>query len=105
MPAVPYLQALNLRRDELIQAMGISFTVSTLVLATGLFCLFFNGRYSVGDASASLLMLVPALAGMSLGQYLRQKPSPVLFSQVLSGQPHRFIALGLHMIIREALAH
>jgi uncharacterized membrane protein YfcA len=36
-PAVPYLQALGLSRDELVQAMGISFTVSTLALALGLY--------------------------------------------------------------------
>lgn len=98
-PAVPYLQALDLSRDELIQAMGISFTVSTVVLAIGL---FFNGRYSVGDASTSLLMLVPALIGMSLGQYLRQRLSPALFRKCFLGS---LIALGLHMIVREALAH
>ena len=98
-PAVPYLQALDLSRDELIQAMGISFTVSTVVLAIGL---FFNERYSVGDASTSLLMLAPALIGTSLGQYLRQKLSPALFRKCFLGS---LIALGLHMIVREALAH
>lgn len=34
-PAVPYLQALGLSRDELVQALGLSFTVSTLALAAG----------------------------------------------------------------------
>jgi uncharacterized protein len=29
MPAVPYLQALGLTKEELIQALGLSFTVST----------------------------------------------------------------------------
>lgn len=32
-PAVPYLQALGLERRELVQALGLSFTVSTLALA------------------------------------------------------------------------
>lgn len=35
-PAVPYLQALGLDRDQLIQALGLSFTVSTVALAAGL---------------------------------------------------------------------
>ncbi|MCR6628863.1 MAG: sulfite exporter TauE/SafE family protein [Magnetospirillum sp.] len=35
-PAVPYLGALGLSRDELIQALGLSFTVSTLTLAVAL---------------------------------------------------------------------
>ena len=59
-PAVPYLQAQGLQRDELIQAMGISFTVSTLALALGL---YFNARYSEASLGASVLTLLPALAG------------------------------------------
>ncbi|MCR2730907.1 sulfite exporter TauE/SafE family protein, partial [Salmonella enterica] len=35
-PAVPYLNALGLARDDLVQALGLSFTVSTLALAAGL---------------------------------------------------------------------
>src|SRR5207245_1518958 len=29
-PAVPYLQAIGLEKDDLVQALGLSFTVSTL---------------------------------------------------------------------------
>ena len=35
MPAVPYLQALDLEKEELVQALGLSFAVSTLALAAG----------------------------------------------------------------------
>ncbi|HEY9573757.1 MAG TPA: sulfite exporter TauE/SafE family protein [Pusillimonas sp.] len=75
-PAVPYLQSLGLARDELIQAMGISFTVSTVALAAGL---WLNDSYSLGAVGASLIMLIPALIGMSAGQRLRQLLSPVIF--------------------------
>ncbi|MGE8639690.1 MAG: sulfite exporter TauE/SafE family protein [Achromobacter sp.] len=75
-PAVPYLQALNLGRDGLIQAMGISFTVSTVALAAGL---ALNGGYSSGAAAASVLMLLPALIGMALGQWLRNRLSARTF--------------------------
>lgn len=75
-PAVPYLQALNLDKNALIQAMGISFTVSTVALAAGL---WLNGGYTAGAASASLLMLLPALAGMALGQRLRNRMSARTF--------------------------
>jgi uncharacterized membrane protein YfcA len=75
-PAVPYLQALKLDKDALIQAMGISFTVSTVALAAGL---WLNGSYTTGAASASTLMLLPALAGMALGQRLRDRLSPRTF--------------------------
>ncbi len=75
-PAVPYLQALNLDKNALIQAMGISFTVSTVALAAGL---WLNGGYTAGAAGASVLMLLPALAGMALGQRLRNRLSARTF--------------------------
>lgn len=96
-PAVPYLQALGLSRDELVQAMGISFTVSTIALAVGLYANAGGTGLAVG---ASALMLVPALVGMAVGQALRQKLSPVLFRRC-------FLAclalLGTHMVVREAM--
>lgn len=78
-PAVPYLQALGLDRDELVQALGLSFTVSTLALATGLFS---AGLLGSGLLGASLLLVMPALAGMALGQGLRQRISPATFKRV-----------------------
>ena len=92
-PAVPYLQALGLNKDELVQALGLSFTVSTLALAAGL---FWRGALGGGELSASLLALIPAVLGMWLGQWLRQRISAVLFKRVF------FIGLGLlggHLLI------
>jgi uncharacterized membrane protein YfcA len=92
-PAVPYLQALGLERNTLVQALGLSFTVSTLALAAGL---FWNDALGGGELGASLLALVPALIGMWLGQWLRQRISATLFKRVF------FIgmgALGLHLLI------
>ncbi|WP_349976386.1 sulfite exporter TauE/SafE family protein [Pseudomonas sp. WHRI 8519] len=92
-PAVPYLQSLGLSRDEMIQALGLSFTVSTLALALGL-----AGQDALGGQAmgASLLMLAPALLGMLVGQWLRQRISAVLFKRCF------FIglaALGGHLLI------
>ncbi|MES2026614.1 MAG: sulfite exporter TauE/SafE family protein [Pseudomonadota bacterium] len=97
-PAVPYLQAIRLERDELIQAMGISFTVSTIALAIGL---YFNDRYSATSLGISVLMLVPALVGMELGQRLRQKLLPAVFRKCFLIS---LILLGIHMIVYEMLA-
>ncbi len=97
-PAVPYLQALGLQRNELIQAMGISFTVSTLALAAGL---YFNARDAGAALTASVLMLIPALVGMAVGQYLRERLSQALFRQCFFGS---LILLGIHMIVNELLA-
>ncbi|AWA37745.1 hypothetical protein DBV33_03775 [Pseudomonas fluorescens] len=92
-PAVPYMQALGLSRDELVQALGLSFTVSTLALAGGL---LWRGSLGGAELSASLLALIPAVLGMWLGQWLRQRISAVLFRRVF------FIglgALGAHLLI------
>ena len=75
-PAVPYLQALGLQKDELVQAMGISFTVSTIALGLGL---ALQGVYSATTAASSLAMLAPALAGMAFGQWLRRLLSARVF--------------------------
>lgn len=93
-PAVPYLQALGLSRDQLVQALGLSFTVSTLALAAGLAG---SGALGGSELGASWLALAPALLGMMLGQWLRQRISAVLFKRVF------FIgmaALGLHLLMQ-----
>ncbi|MBH3426997.1 sulfite exporter TauE/SafE family protein [Pseudomonas alkylphenolica] len=92
-PAVPYLQSLRLSRDEMFQALGLSFTVSTLALALGLAGQDALGAQALG---ASLLVLVPALLGMLGGQWLRQRISAALFRRCF------FIglgALGAHLLV------
>jgi uncharacterized membrane protein YfcA len=75
-PNVPYLQALGLDREDLIQALGLSFTVSTVALGAGLAA---NGSLPMATVGASLLTLGPALAGMAIGQAVRSRISPPLF--------------------------
>ena len=92
-PAVPYLQALGLSRDQLVQALGLSFTLSTLALGIGL---AWRGALGSAEMSASLLALLPALLGMWLGQRLRQRISAVLFKRMF------FVGmalLGTHLLI------
>ncbi|MDX3906873.1 MAG: sulfite exporter TauE/SafE family protein [Pigmentiphaga sp.] len=75
-PAVPYLQALGLAKDELVQALGMAFTVSTLALAAALAR---DGALGHREMAASLVALVPAMAGMWAGQYWRHRISPAAF--------------------------
>ena len=97
-PAVPYLSALGLSRDELVQALGLSFTVSTVALALAL------GWRSSLDAStlfASLLALLPALLGMALGQRTRGRIDPVAFRRAFL---LAMFALGSYMVARGLLS-
>jgi len=75
-PAVPYLQALGLAKDDLVQALGLSFTVSTVALALSLAR---EGMFEMSVAGASLLALLPALAGMILGGWIRGRVSERVF--------------------------
>lgn len=79
-PVVPYLQALNLKRDDLVQSLGLAFTTSTLCLAGFLA----TQTQSMGDLNYawSFLALVPALIGMWLGKKIRYAISEQRFRQV-----------------------
>jgi uncharacterized membrane protein YfcA len=78
-PAVPYLQAIRLEKDELIQALGLSFTVSTVALAIGLLRV---DAWQMDAVWISLLALVPALIGMQAGTWLRQRIAAATFRRV-----------------------
>jgi uncharacterized membrane protein YfcA len=69
-PSAPYLQALGLEKDDLVPALGLSFTVSTLALAV---LLVRDGALQMSVAGVSLLAVVPALIGMVLGQRMRAR--------------------------------
>ena len=78
-PAVPYLQAIGLEKDDLVQALGLSFTVSTLALALSL---GHSGELlQPAVLGMSALALLPALLGMAGGQWLRRRISPERFKR------------------------
>lgn len=79
MPAVPYLQALNLDKDALVQMLGLSFTISTLALGVGL---YWQGALQLEQFGVSMWALLPALVGMWLGQLIRARISAKRFKQV-----------------------
>ena len=94
LPAVPYLQAIGLEKDELVQALGLSFTVSTLALALGLLRV---DAWQMGSIWMSLLVLAPALGGMWLGQVLRSRISAATFRRVFFAG---LLLLGLYLTLR-----
>ena len=75
-PAVPYLQGIGLEKDELVQALGLSFTVSTLALAASLAA---GGVFAPKMIVPTLVALGVSLLGMWLGQAVRERLSPTTF--------------------------
>jgi uncharacterized membrane protein YfcA len=96
-PAVPYIQALGLKKEELIQALGLSFTVSTIALAVGL---AWTGVFHIDNTTTSATAVVPALLGMWFGQRVRQLISQQTFRQWFF---ICLILLGLHLVLQSIL--
>jgi uncharacterized membrane protein YfcA len=78
-PGVMFLQAIGLPRDALIQAMGMLFTASTLALAAALQQ---ANLLTVEHGVLSSAAVLPAIAGMVLGQRIRKNLSEALFRKV-----------------------
>ncbi len=97
LPGVPYIQALEFDRHRLVQALGLSFTVSTFTLALAL---LHAGELRLSLAGASLTALAAALFGMVLGQIARGRAQPQTFRLwFFLG----LLALGLHLALRGLL--
>ena len=92
MPAAPYLQSLGLEKEELVQAMGLSFTVSTLALGLGL---WLAGGFAAQSFAGSALALIPAAIGMAAGQALRRRIPQQTFRRVFFAG---LLLLGLHLV-------
>ena len=79
-PVVPYLQSLHLKRDDLVQSLGLAFTISTICLAV-----FLHQNPVAGipiDYKMSLIALLPALVGMWLGTKIRYRIPEQKFRKV-----------------------
>lgn len=94
LPVAPYFTALNLKRDDLIQGLGLTFTVSSFALALGLLV---TGQFQMGLAASSLFALIPAFAGMFLGQAVRMRLRQELFRRFFF---MGLLVLGAYMAIR-----
>lgn len=97
MPGVPYLQALDLDKEDLVQALGIFFTVATVALTVNL---YLEGALKLSAAGLSALALLPALIGMYIGQRILARVSPPVFRRCFF---LGMLALGAHQLIRSLL--
>lgn len=93
-PLVPYLNSLDLSKDELIQALGLSFTVATIGLAAAL---GFSGGLLGLSGTGSAVAVAAALIGMWAGQRLRHRIDAATFRRwFFIG----LVGLGLYMLGR-----
>ena len=96
-PGVPYVQSLGFDRDRLVQALGLSFTVSTVALAAAL---SHTGEMTAKVAAPAAVALVAAFAGMVVGQKVRGLASPKTFRLCFF---IGLLALGAHLALHGLL--
>jgi len=75
-PSMPFMQAIGMEKDELVQALGVFFTVATLALA---FNLTSAGLLSAATALPGAVAMAASFAGMLIGQAVRSRLEPEAF--------------------------
>ncbi|MFK7792649.1 MAG: sulfite exporter TauE/SafE family protein [Devosiaceae bacterium] len=93
-PGGLYLQSLGLKRDELVQALGLLF-----MLSTGMIGIVFGIKALMTPTLLllSLMCIPPAFAGLAIGERLRSRLSEAMFAKLfLVG----IAVLGVSLIIR-----
>jgi uncharacterized membrane protein YfcA len=99
-PAAPYLQGLGLNKDELVQALGLSFTVSTVALSLRL-ALDGSLMFNAMPLGWGLVMpLLAALSGMVIGQQWRGKLGETAFKRVFFAG---LLLVGSHLALKGLL--
>ncbi len=78
LPLFPYLQAINLEKEEMLQALGLSFFISALALGAALSS---ASILRTETALMSLLALLPAAVGMAAGRYYVRRISAATFKR------------------------
>lgn len=93
-PVVPYILALNLDANRTAQAINIAVLVATFSLSVGL---ALTGVLTFQLAIGSILAIVPALAGMTIGIQLRARITPAWFKVMVLWV---LLCIGIQMLFR-----
>ena len=75
-PSMPFMQAIGMERDELVQALGVFFTVATVALA---FNLTSTGLLTAATALPGAIAMAASFTGMFIGQAVRSRMQPEVF--------------------------
>ncbi|BCS88711.1 sulfite exporter TauE/SafE family protein [Pseudodesulfovibrio sediminis] len=97
MPILPYLMSLDITKDELVQAINTSFTISSLIMLLGL------GKLGLVNTEVMLISAVgtlPVGAGIWLGGRVRRILPEAVFRKVMLTM---ITLLGLGLVVRAIL--
>ena len=77
-PSMPFMQAIGLEKDELVQALGVFFTTATFALA---FNLTHAGLMDASTVVPGVIAMAGSFGGMALGQTVRSRMDAETFRQ------------------------
>ncbi|MCB0059832.1 MAG: sulfite exporter TauE/SafE family protein [Caldilineaceae bacterium] len=80
LPMVPYFLALDLEPKRMVQAINLGVTLASAILLGGL---LLSGQAPLLVLRASALAIVPALAGVEIGQRLQRHINPSLLRSAI----------------------
>jgi uncharacterized protein len=69
-PSMPFMQAIGMEKDELVQALGVFFTVATVMLSVNLTT---SGLLTASTALPGAIAMACSFAGMFIGQAVRTR--------------------------------
>ncbi|MVT69531.1 TSUP family transporter [Bradyrhizobium pachyrhizi] len=75
-PSMPFMQAIGMEKDELVQALGVFFTTATVALA---FNLTASGLLTAATALPGAVAMAASFTGMFIGQAVRTRMHPEVF--------------------------
>ncbi len=90
-PFLPYMQSLQIAKNELIQGLGILFVCITAALAAALVQ---QNVFDTANLIGGVAAIVPTFIGVWIGQKVRHAASPETFRKIFL---YGMLALGLHM--------
>src|SRR5947208_1573105 len=91
-PSMPFMQAIGMEKDELVQALGVFFTVATVALAVNLTA---EGLLTAATALPGVVAMSASFAGMFIGQAVRTRMQPDVFRRWFL---IAMIILGLYLV-------
>ena len=93
-PGMYFLNGLGFSRNQLVQALGISFSVVTFTVAVSMKS---NDLMSMEQFILALAAIVPAMVGMEMGTRIRHKISEELFKKLFY---RSMLMLGVYLVFR-----
>ncbi|NJO32569.1 MAG: sulfite exporter TauE/SafE family protein [Rhodospirillales bacterium] len=94
MPLFPYMMSLNLEPNRMVQAINLAVSIASVFLAVGLFS---AGIMTPELMGASVLAILPAIAGVELGSRIR---THIPASQFRSVVLYVLLATGFLLLVR-----